>query len=124
MRFCRFYRLAVGARFTFGGQPFSKIAMSAAWDERNLCQMFLGQHIVEPVGEPLLLPPEEAERWKPKPDFWTEVTERLIQEAWLKQAAVESDGDAAQIPEATAFLSASHSPRGVSPDPDSTDTGF
>ncbi len=121
MSFLRFYRLAVGARFTFRGQPFTKIGMSAARDERNWCNVFLGLYIVEPVGEPLLLSPEEAERWKPKPHFWTTVTESHVLEghrAWLQQAGLDPESDATLIPEATAFRSALHNPPGVSPNPD------
>lgn len=61
----KFYKLAIGARFTSGGVRYTKCGMSAAADERRRGHLFFGIMEVAPEGEPLLLPPEEAAKWKP-----------------------------------------------------------
>jgi Peptidase S24-like len=60
-----FYQLATGARFTFYGKHYTKEAMGVAADAQNLGCVFRSGTDVEPVGEPLLLPPEEAAKWRP-----------------------------------------------------------
>jgi len=72
----KFYKLAIGARFTVRGKRFKKCGISAAEDERRWCSMFHGIMDVEPEGEPLLLPPAEAAKWKPDYGHWTERMER------------------------------------------------
>ena len=62
----QFYRLAPGARFEFVGRQFQKLAMSMAEDQQQrIGCIFHGPTEVTPIGEPLLLPPEVAEKWKP-----------------------------------------------------------
>lgn len=68
----QFYRLAKGARFTFAGREFQKTAMSFAIDANRLGNVFMGQTEVTPIGEPLLLPEAEAEKWKPSGIPWTD----------------------------------------------------
>ena len=68
----KFYELAIGARFVFHGQQFEKLAMSMAEDERHCGTIFIGETEVAPDGVPLLLPPEEAAKWKPDDRHWTE----------------------------------------------------
>lgn len=67
----QFYELARGARFEFRGRQFTKTAMSMAVDADRIGNIFQGSTDVVPVGEPLLLPPEEAEKWKPSLTPWT-----------------------------------------------------
>jgi hypothetical protein len=38
----------------------------------NIGYLFLAETPVEPDGEPKLLPPEEAAKWKPDETPWTE----------------------------------------------------
>ena len=47
------------------GKEFTKVAMALGEDSRHHGHVFMGYYVVEPVGEPLLLPPEEAAKWKP-----------------------------------------------------------
>ena len=61
----QFYELAVGARFFFRGRRYEKLAMSMAEDEDRVGHIFQAETEVTADGEPLLLPPEEAARWKP-----------------------------------------------------------
>ena len=68
----KFYELAIGARFFFLGRRYVKFAMSMTEDEEHVGHIFLGETNVEADGEPLLLPPEEAARWKPLEKHWTE----------------------------------------------------
>jgi hypothetical protein len=64
--------LAIGARFVFHGQKYEKIAMSMAADEEGCGHIFLGEVEIVPEGVPMLLSPEEAERWKPDKRHWTD----------------------------------------------------
>ena len=75
----RFYELAVGARFVFGGQEFKKIAMSMAEDGRRWGNIFLGE--TEVVSDGPLLPPEVAARWKPERGHWAGVVDAVVREA-------------------------------------------
>ena len=68
----KFYQLAVAARFVFRGRRFEKIAMSVAREEQGLGGLFMGETEIVPEGVPLLLPPAEAERWKPDDRHWTD----------------------------------------------------
>jgi hypothetical protein len=68
----RFYELAVGARFFFRGRRYEKLAMSMARDEEQFGHAFMAETEVTVDGEPLLLPREEAARWKPLEKHWTE----------------------------------------------------
>lgn len=68
----QFSRLAKGARFMFAGKEFQKTAMSFAIDDKRLGNVFQGQTEVTPIGEPLLLPEAEAEKWKPSDIPWTD----------------------------------------------------
>jgi hypothetical protein len=68
----KFYELAIGAQFIFRGRRFEKIAMSMANDEKRFGSVFMGETEVVPDGVPLLLPPEEAAKWKPDDRHWTE----------------------------------------------------
>ena len=68
----QFYQLAKGARFEFRGKQFEKIAMSMAEDEERNGYVFQGETEITPIGEPLLLPPEEAEKWKPSATHWAD----------------------------------------------------
>ena len=68
----KFYELAIGARFVFGGQRFEKTAMSMAKDEQPIGNLFMGETEVVPDGEPSLLPPAEAARWKPNGKHWSD----------------------------------------------------
>jgi len=77
----KFYELAPGARFVFRGQRFEKIAMSMARDGRGWGNTFLGETDVEPEGEPLLLPPEVAARWKPERGHWAGVVDAVMRNA-------------------------------------------
>lgn len=61
----QFYQLAEGARFEFRGKQFTKVAMSMAEDADLIGNIFQGGTEVVPTVEPLLLPVEEAEKWKP-----------------------------------------------------------
>jgi hypothetical protein len=61
----KFYELAVGARFFFRGRGYVKLAMSMAEDEDRVGHIFQAETELTADGEPLLLPPEEAARWKP-----------------------------------------------------------
>ena len=72
----KFYKLAIGARFTVGGKRFRKCGMGAAEDERRWGHLFFGIMDVEPEGEPVLLLPEEAARWKPNYGPWQEFMEQ------------------------------------------------
>ena len=44
----KFYKLAIGARFTVRGERFTKRGMGAAENERRWCFMFFGIMDVEP----------------------------------------------------------------------------
>ncbi len=68
----KFYELAVGARFILRGRRFEKIAMSMAEDEQGVGSILMGGTEIVPDGVPLLLPPEEAAKWKPSDRHWTE----------------------------------------------------
>jgi hypothetical protein len=68
----QFYELAVGARFLFRGRRYEKRAMSMARGEDRIGHVFMAETEVTADGEPLLLPPEEAARWKPPEKHWTE----------------------------------------------------
>jgi hypothetical protein len=68
----QFYQLAKGARFDFRGKEFQKTAMSMAEDAERIGNIFPPEAEVTPIGEPLLLPAEEAEKWKPCPIPWTD----------------------------------------------------
>ncbi|MGO8931397.1 MAG: hypothetical protein ACLQU3_31465 [Limisphaerales bacterium] len=68
----KFYELALGARFFFRGRRFDKVAMSVAEDEQRVGHVFMGDAEVTADGEPLLLPPEEAARWKRDDSHWTD----------------------------------------------------
>ena len=67
----QFYQLARGARFEFHGKQYQKTAMSMAWDADRNGNVFQAETEVTPIGEPLLLPPEEAAKWKPSEIPWT-----------------------------------------------------
>jgi hypothetical protein len=67
----RFYQLARGARFEFRGKRYLKTAMSLAQDADRIGNVFQAETEVTPIGEPLLLPPEEAAKWKPSEIPWT-----------------------------------------------------
>jgi hypothetical protein len=67
----QFYQLAKGARFEFRGKQYQKVAMSMAEDAELCGNVFRGETEIMPIGEPLLLPPEEAEKWKPAATPWT-----------------------------------------------------
>lgn len=68
----QFYQLAIGARFLFRGRTYEKTAMATASDDQGCHYTLLAETEVIPEGEPLLLPPEEAARWKPSDKHWTE----------------------------------------------------
>ena len=68
----KFYELAIGARFFFRGRRYEKLAMGLAEDEDRIGHVFMAGVEVTPDGEPKLLPPEEAARWKPDAKHWTE----------------------------------------------------
>jgi hypothetical protein len=70
---CKFYQLAKGARFEFRGKQFEKVAMSMAVDVERCGNVFWGGTEITPIGEPLLLPPEDAEKWKPPTTHWTSI---------------------------------------------------
>ena len=72
----KFYELAIGARFIFRERKYQKIAMGMAENEERLASIFLGETVVTADGEPLLLPPEEAARWKPDERHWSEYLAR------------------------------------------------
>jgi len=61
----QFYQLAKGGRFEFRGKQFEKVAMSMAVDAERIGNVFQGGTEVMPIGEPLLLSTEEAEKWRP-----------------------------------------------------------
>jgi len=63
----QFYQLAKGALFEFNGSQFTKTAMSMAEDSDHNGNIFQVETEVVPIGDPLLLPEEEAEKWKPSP---------------------------------------------------------
>ena len=67
----QFYRLAKGVRFEFRGNQYEKIAMSMAQDRERTGCIFQAGTEVTPIGEPLLLPAQEAEKWKPSDIPWT-----------------------------------------------------
>ena len=69
----RFYQLAIGAVFEFGGRRYRKTAMSFAQDEQEWGYIFLGE--VEVVSDGPLLPPEVAAKWKPERGHWAAVVE-------------------------------------------------
>jgi len=71
----KFYRLALGARFTHFGQQFTKKAMGLAEDSEHQGHAFMGCTDVEPIGEPLLLSAEEAAQWKPDYGPWNKLIE-------------------------------------------------
>ena len=61
----QFYQLAIGARFEFFGREFTKMGMNMAKSQLGIAIAFHGACDVKAVGEPLLLPEGEAEKWKP-----------------------------------------------------------
>jgi len=67
----QFYQLAIGAKFFAHGQSFRKTAISMATDGK-IGHVIMAETEVEPDGEPMLLPPEEAAKWKPSEVHWTE----------------------------------------------------
>ena len=71
----KFYELAIGARFVFGGQRFEKTAMSMAADEQRVGCIFLGETAV--VSEGPLLSAGEAGWWKPEGGPWAAVIEAM-----------------------------------------------
>jgi len=68
----QFFELAIGARFIFQGRKYTKIAMCMTEDETRIGHIFRGETEVVPDGEPMLLPPAEAERWKPDEEYWAD----------------------------------------------------
>jgi hypothetical protein len=68
----QFYQLAVGARFVFRGRKYRKIAMCMTEDEDRVGHIFQGETEVEADGVLLLLPADEAERWKPSEEYWAD----------------------------------------------------
>ena len=100
-----FYELAIGAHFSFRGRRFIKQAMAVAEDEQRVGNVFLGHTEVTCEGEPLLLSPEEAARWKPA-------------EWRIRATEFWRDGSTATGQEATSGPSISRSPLGVFPSPD------
>jgi hypothetical protein len=68
----KFYEMAPGAVFAFGGRRFTKTAMSMAEDENRCGNIFQSRTEVEPKGVPLLLPLEIAAQWKPDERPWTD----------------------------------------------------
>jgi len=66
----QFYLLAPGARFEFRGREFKKTAISMAQDSERNGNIFQGETEVTPIGEPLLLPEAEGEKWKPSEIPW------------------------------------------------------
>jgi hypothetical protein len=68
----QFYHLAPGARFEFRNREFLKTAMSVAEDSERLSSIFPGGTEVTPIGEAVLLPEAEAERWKPGKIPWAD----------------------------------------------------
>lgn len=76
----QFYQLAKGARFEFRGKQFQKTAMSMSEDAERNGNIFQAQTEVTPVGELLLLPPDEAEKWKPSEiPWWAYITPSPIE---------------------------------------------
>ena len=58
-----------GARFECDCRQFTQTAMSTAEHEKTReCNVFWSGTEVTAIGEPLLLPDAEAERWKPNED--------------------------------------------------------
>ena len=68
----KFYELAIGARFVFRGRRFEKLGMSMAEDEGRAGHVFVGDAEVTADEGSLLLPPEEAARWKPDHRDWAD----------------------------------------------------
>lgn len=68
----QFYQLAKGARFEFRGRRYEKTAMSMAADQNRCGVIFQAGTEIVPIGEPLLLPAEMAEQWKPPAGHWTD----------------------------------------------------
>jgi hypothetical protein len=68
----RFYRLTPGAPFEFCGKEYTKTAVSMAADSDRLGSVFQGRTHVTPLGEPLLLPETESQKWTPSNAHWTE----------------------------------------------------
>jgi hypothetical protein len=69
----KFYQLALGSQFTHFGQQYTKVAIALAEDSQHQGHTFMGCLEVEPVGEPLLLPREEAAKWRPDYRPWNEI---------------------------------------------------
>ena len=61
----QFYRLPKGARFEYEGKRYQKTSMDFADDDNGQGRMIRREWEVTPIGEPLLLSEEEAEKWKP-----------------------------------------------------------
>ena len=61
----QFYKLAPGAPFEYEGKRYRKTAMDMAHDEGGQGRLMRREWEVTPIGEPLLLSDEEAEKWKP-----------------------------------------------------------
>ena len=51
---------------------YVQISMGMAEDERRWANVSRGETEVVPDGEPLLLLPEEAAKWKPRGEHWAE----------------------------------------------------
>ena len=62
----QFYQLAIGAKFFAHRKRWTKEAISMASGH-----VMMAETEVIPDGEPLLLPPEEAAKWKPDEGDWT-----------------------------------------------------
>jgi hypothetical protein len=72
----RFYELAVGAVFEFGGERYQKSAMSMAQDERRWGSVFMGE--TEVVSDGPMLPPETAAMWRPERGHWAALIEGMV----------------------------------------------
>jgi hypothetical protein len=76
----QFYQLAIGARFECHCQRFTKVAMSMAEDSQRMGNAFWSGTEVKSVGEPLLLPEEEAQQWAPDESSpWTVLIRSLVE---------------------------------------------
>ena len=61
----QFYKLAPGARFEFEGKRYVKTGIEVAEEENGNCRSISRGWEVTPIGEPLLLSEEAAEKWRP-----------------------------------------------------------
>ena len=74
----KFYRLANGARFKSRGLLFTKCCgTDSTQNKRGWVYIIIQLPVVQPEGEPMLLPPEEPADWKPNYGLWTEFMERV-----------------------------------------------